>query len=259
MSFITIVILSFLPALVYSGLIYISVPYKIINLKKSLYYLICGFMSVGILLVIYETFPWIETMGQKLFNPILNTLAYLHFKFFISIALLEELSKLLAFLILEKNSNRKNKIKAHPIATMFYVSMVSLGFAILENIKYGMNSYEPGYVIALRSVTAVVGHLVFGLFMGYWISFGRLKTRLKNRSILDIHLSKDPLLKTRVFTIIGLLSATILHGIYDLHIAINDAGALTTLYMLLLVSILGAVWCIRNLFRLKIKETKLLK
>ena len=127
-------------------------------------------------------------------------------------------------------------------------------FAILENVKYAINSSDPGYVIALRSVTAVVGHLVFGLFMGYWLSFGRLKTRLKNRSILDIYLSKDSRLKVRVFTIVGLISATILHGIYDLHLTINNMGALTTLYMLLIMSVMGAMWCFRNLFRLEIKQ-----
>jgi|TARA_R110001592_G_scaffold77586_1_gene233430 RsiW-degrading membrane proteinase PrsW (M82 family) len=254
MSFVTIVILSFLPALLYSGLIYISVPYKIINLKKSIYYLIGGFMSVGILLIIYQTFPWIQTMGQKIFNPLFEPLGYLHFKFFIVVGLLEELSKLIAFLILERNNKTTNKEKPHPLATMFYVSMVSLGFAILENIKYAINSSDPGYVIALRSVTAVVGHLVFGLFMGYWLSFGRLKTRLKNRSILDIYLSKDTRLKVRVFTIVGLISATILHGIYDLHLTINNMGALTTLYMLLIMSVMGAMWCFRNLFRLEIKQ-----
>lgn len=254
MSFITIVILSFLPAIIYSGLIYISLPYKIIDIKKSGYYLVGGFISVGVFLMINQLFPWLGNSHNELFNPLLEPLAHLHYKFFIVVALLEEVSKLIAFLILERNNRTTDNTKPNPLATMFYVSMVSLGFAILENIKYATGSSDPGYVIALRSVTAVVGHLVFGLFMGYWISFGRLKTRLKNRSIIDLLLYKDSKLKAKVFMFVGLISATILHGIYDLHITINDGGALTTIYMLLIICVIGAMWCFRNLFRLDIKQ-----
>jgi len=257
MNFLTITILSFLPAILYSGLIYVSLPYKIIDPIKALYYLIGGFLSVGVFIVINQVFPWIGNSHNELFNPLINPLSNLHYKFFIVVGLLEEASKLIAFLILEKNNKTTDKEKPNPLATMFYVSMVSLGFAILENIKYVTSSSDPGYVIALRSVTALVGHLVFGLFMGYWVSFGRLKTRLKNRSIVDLLLYKNSKLKRKVFMFVGLISATILHGIYDLHITLNNSGSLTTIYMLLIICVIGAMWCFRNLFRLDIKQKEI--
>lgn len=251
-----IIILSFLPALLYAGLFYISSPYKILNIKKSLYFMFAGFISVGILMIIHDIFPSLNTLDSDLFNPYVKPASYLHFKFFIIVGLLEEVSKLLAFTFFDKNNNELTTKKDHPVATMFYVSMVSLGFSILENIKYAMMSTEPFNTIIARSVTAVIGHMVFGLFMGYWVSFSRLKPRLNNRSIIDIVLLKEEGGRVRLFTLVGLISATILHGIYDLHITLNGFNGLTGLYMLLIMSLLGSIWCFRNLFRLDLKLKK---
>jgi RsiW-degrading membrane proteinase PrsW (M82 family) len=133
---------------------------------------------------------------------------------------------------------------------MFFVGMISLGFAVIENIQYGTMSRDPMDTLWWRSITAVIGHMVFGLFMGYWIAIGRMGPRRYDRSLLDIIINKKKKFRTTFYTIVGLLAASTLHGIYDLHIELNGASSITGLYMLLIMSLLGAFWCFRNLNKL---------
>ena len=179
---------------------------------------------------------------------------FLHFKNFIQIAFIEELSKFVAFLIIEKHRRKKGKLNDHPLATMFYVGMVSLGFAIVENVHYGVRAVDPTTTIMWRSITAVIGHTVFGLFMGYWIVIGRVGGRLNNRSLLDILVLKKEKIRMVIFSFIGLFVATVLHGIYDLHLDMNGYYGLTTLYMLLIFSLVGIFWCFINVNNLHIKK-----
>jgi len=250
MEMLNIIILSFIPAALYAFIIYISVPYKTIKLKTGLTYLIGGFISVGILLYFFQLFPWWTNLSDYIVSKYQYPLHYLHIENFIQVGLIEELSKLITFFIIEWYIRSKGDIEAHPLATMFYVGMVSLGFAVIENVSYGINSTTPLDTIMWRSITAVIGHMVFGMFMGYWISLGRVGTRLKNRSIVDIIILKNDKLRRRVFILIGLLAATILHGLYDLHISITGISGITTLYILLIISVLGVFWCFKNLTKL---------
>jgi len=250
MGIINIILLSLLPAIIYSFIIYITVPYKTINIKTGLFYLVGGFLSVGLLLYFFNLFPVWTNLAEYVSDPLLYPLHYLHFKNFIEIGFIEELSKVTTFFILERYRNNKKKCKDHPLGTMFYVGMISLGFAVIENIQYGMRSPDPTDTILWRSVTAVIGHMVFGLFMGYWIALGRLKPRLKNRSMFDIIILTADKLKRRFFIIIGLLAATITHGIYDLHLSIHGQSGITTLYMFLIMCLLGSFWCFKNIHKL---------
>ena len=101
--------------------------------------------------------------------------------------------------------------------------------------------------------------MVFGLFMGYWIALGKMGTRLYDKSLFDLTINKNKKLRNILFTIIGLISATILHGIYDLHLEFNGESGITGIYILLVFSVLGAYWCFQNLMRLykiKLKHLK---
>ena len=246
MGIISIMVLSLLPALIYSFIIYITIPYKTINIKNGMVYLVGGFMSVILLLYFFYLFPGWNNIASVITNHKIYPLHFLHAKTFIQVGLVEELVKLITFIIIEKLLNN-DKRKYHPLSTMFNVAMISLGFAVVENVSYAMKAFDPLDVILWRSVTAVIGHMVFGLFMGYWIALGRVGTRLKNRSLFDIVVLKSDKLRRRIFILIGLLSAIILHGIYDLHVFINGDRGISTLYMLLIMSLLAASWCFKNL------------
>lgn len=233
--------------MLYAFIVYIIVPYKTIKIKNALLYLLGGFLSIGLLLYFFETFPDWTNLANILTNGYVNPLDYLHIQNFVQIGLVEELAKLGSFFLIEKVRRSFSKVKDHPVATMFYVGMVSLGFAVIENISYGSFAVNPGDTLMWRSITAVIGHMVFGLFMGYWISLGRLGARLNNRSIVDILILKKEKLRRRLFIFIGLGAATILHGLYDLHLSIHGNAGISTLYMLLIMSVFGVFWCFKNI------------
>jgi RsiW-degrading membrane proteinase PrsW (M82 family) len=247
MGILYIILLSFLPAALYAFIVYVTVPYKTIKFKTGLTFLIGGFLSVGLLLYFFQIFPEWTNLAANLVNGYQYPLHYVHIENFLQIGFIEELSKLGTFFLIANHIKNKGDAEPHPLATMFYVGMVSLGFAVIENISYGTHSITPYDTIMWRSITSVIGHMVFGMFMGYWIALGRLGVRLKNRSILDIAILKKPKLRRRLFVFIGLMAATILHGLYDLHITITGVNGISTLYMLLIMSVLGVFWCFKNL------------
>jgi protease PrsW len=84
----------------------------------------------------------------------------------IKIGFIEESSKLFA-LILIYGFIRKdfNEI----VDGIIYITAISLGFAIIENIFYALRSGDPYTVLSQRSVYAVIGHISFSGYMG--ISF----------------------------------------------------------------------------------------
>jgi RsiW-degrading membrane proteinase PrsW (M82 family) len=258
MDILTLIILSFIPALLYSFIIYATVPYKIIDFKKGLYYIFGGFLSVILLFSFFKLIPQWNNLSSNLFNINTESLKYIHFKCFIQIGFIEELFKLLSFLLMERYIVYHQKSNYHPLSVMFYVGMVSVGFSIIENVIYGLYSLYPTETIMLRSITAVIGHMVFGLFMGYWISLGRMNFKTDNRSLFDIMIMKTNKLKKFIFIILGLISATILHGLYDLHAIMNGNKGITTIYILLLISLLGVFWCFKHLVKIHKQKTKLI-
>ena len=253
-------ILCLLPSLIYSFIIYISAPYKTISFKKGLNYLLGGSAGTVFLLMFLNSFPYWSGISNLFFNPVTDPLEFFHFRNFIEIALLEESLKFSVFLLVTKLNYKKDK--DHPIGIMFYACMVSLGFAFIENIIYGINSTNPENVLLWRSITSVIGHMVFGLFMGYWIAVGKLGVRLRNRSLLDIVVLKNLKIRQKFFGGIALISATIIHGMYDLELDINGDKGIVTIYMILITMMLLCFICsihLNNLYterNAKKKKTK---
>jgi RsiW-degrading membrane proteinase PrsW (M82 family) len=255
----TIILLSLLAAVIYSLTIYLTVPYKTIDLKQSIVFLCVGFMSVSVLKYIWFIYPEWHTIAERFTgNPNMNPLKYYHYYYFVQVGFIEEVSKLIIFVLFEKYRRNHYEVKDHPISTMFYVAMVSLGFAVIENIQYASGSYNPMEVLWWRSITAVIAHMVFGLFMGYWIAIGRMGPSFEDRSLMDLVINKKKKLRNIFYTIVGLGAATILHGMYDLHIELNGSNGITGLYTLLMVSLLGAYWCFNNLNKLYKRKVKYL-
>ena len=85
----------------------------------------------------------------------------------VGVALVEEFSKWLVFMILVW----KNKNFDYRYDGIVYAVSASLGFAALENILYVI-SYGTGVSIG-RAIFAIPGHATFGVFMGYWLSRGK--------------------------------------------------------------------------------------
>ena len=101
-----------------------------------------------------------------------------------------------------------------------YAAFVSLGFALWENISYVLHY---GLSTALvRAVTAIPGHLSFGVFMGVFYGLAR---RYENRGLHD---------KSLLYRRLAVAVPVILHGAYD-YIASADIHAL---YFVVFIAVL---------------------
>lgn len=117
---------------------------------------------------------------------------------FAVVAFIEELSKFLflrLFIYPNKNFNE-------PLDGIIYAVMIGMGFATAENVLY---VWKGGFDTAIvRMFSAIPAHAMFSVMMGYWM--GRAKF---------IHHSE-----TR-YALLGLLSAVLLHGLYDYFLFIS--------------------------------------
>ena len=81
----------------------------------------------------------------------------------IKIGFIEESSKLIALMIIYYFiKNDFNEI----VDGIIYITAISLGFAIIENIFYVINSDTPISLLFQRSIFSVIGHISFSGYMG---------------------------------------------------------------------------------------------
>lgn len=213
-----IVLTSLIPAMIYLSIFKVITPYKSWELKKSFGYLFFGICSPLLLILLYEYFPKIGDI-YKISSVVTTQLLLMSF---VQIALLEEIVKYICFISYNKVYNRLKK-NTHPLSYMFYAGATSLGFAFVENIKYGMEYGVEN--IYWRSVTAVLMHLAFGMMIGYWISLSKFHFNLKLNptndisgvSVFELFMKKYSKIRTIFYTIIGIFTATFFHGLYDMN------------------------------------------
>ncbi|HAV92626.1 TPA: PrsW family intramembrane metalloprotease [candidate division WOR-3 bacterium] len=77
----------------------------------------------------------------------------------------------------------KNKEFDEPYDGILYASLISLGFALSENLLYIFTN--PLNVAFLRAVTAVPGHALFGISMGYFF----FKSKFEGETLKKIYLA----------------------------------------------------------------------
>ena len=101
-----------------------------------------------------------------------------------------------------------------------YAVFVSLGFAAFENILY---VFRYGLSVALpRALLAIPGHMGFAVFMGCFSGRAKLCESYGDEGGKTANL------------ILGWLSATVLHGIYD-SCAMIGSGASTVVFVAFVV------------------------
>lgn len=115
-----------------------------------------------------------------------------------SVAVVEEFIKFLFvrfILYRDKNFNE-------PFDGIVYTVTVGMGFATVENIIYVMNGTEATAI--LRMFTAVPAHGTFAILMGYFLGIAKFKHR-----------------KETQYSILALLTAILIHGVYDYFLFIS--------------------------------------
>lgn len=219
---ILLLIFSFLPALFYSLVISSNSPANSISKKSSVTYVSMGFLSIFFITTLHFLFPHFHDLmfvnpidsvvvDNKLIEVYEPTLTSIVLLAFFQVAFFEEFCKWGAY---RTGCYIRGKYNDYdePYAIMFYSCMVSVGFACLENIHYVQNALfannqsganiDPVYLLFLRSVSAVVIHMSCGIISGFFIALGRKKNALMNS----------------LFNFIGVISASIIHGIYDFNL-----------------------------------------
>ncbi len=89
---------------------------------------------------------------------------------FFGAAIPEEIAKFLMLWLLV----RKNRCFDEKTDGIVYASIVSLGFAAIENILYLLSNYDSWVSVgATRALFSVPGHFFFGVLMGYYYSLYR--------------------------------------------------------------------------------------
>lgn len=131
---------------------------------------------------------------------------------FVSVALVEELIKwLVLFLITHKNKNFNSLFDG-----IVYAVFVSIGFAVVENVRYGIVDGWGTFI--LRAITNVPAQMTFGVIMGclytIWHTYLLCKKRekeLKKSGVIFVHkpFSSAP------FIILSIVIPFILHGVYN--------------------------------------------
>ncbi|WP_046743295.1 PrsW family intramembrane metalloprotease [Kordia zhangzhouensis] len=188
----SLVLLSIAPALLVIIYIYYSDKYD--KEPKHLLF-VCFFLgAVGSILIASVSHLVVSQYFPVLENPVVWIQ---FFKAFIVVALVEEFSKY----IFVRYFAQGHKEFDEPYDGIMYAVMVSMGFAVTENLAY---AFQGGIDTAIyRAFTAVPAHATFGIIMGYYMGKAKFsRNRIK-------------------FNLIGLGLATFFHGIYDFFLFIN--------------------------------------
>lgn len=112
--------------------------------------------------------------------------------FIVAAATEEAFKYFVVFILIWRNANFNEKFDG-----IVYAVSVSLGFAAIENLFYvfSNNSMQVGL---LRAFTAVPGHTIFGIVMGFYLGLARFSDKGRGKLLLK-----------------AFLVPWLLHGIYD--------------------------------------------
>jgi RsiW-degrading membrane proteinase PrsW (M82 family) len=204
-------IFTFLPALIYSIIVYVTAPPFTIRWRIASLFFSMGVLSTILVNAVHYMFPnWDYPMSS-------NVILALFCTAFIKVGFLEEASKFSMFKLTEWYRNKTHV--DHPSAIMFYAMSISCGFAVSENILYAQ--IYGGEVLFIRSFSSVLVHMICGLMMGYFVALGRIDHDSPKNNLSLAH----PRVRMISHTIAGIMCASFYHGLYDFNIFVNgDAG-----------------------------------
>jgi len=125
---------------------------------------------------------------------------------FVVASFTEELFKLLVVFLFWSNKNFNEKFDG-----IVYAVFVSMGFAAVENVMYVYGGGTSTGI--LRAFTAVPGHAIFGIVMGYYLGIAKFHKEIRSINI-----------------VLAFFMPFLLHGIYD-FILFAENGWLLLLFI----------------------------
>jgi RsiW-degrading membrane proteinase PrsW (M82 family) len=180
------------PAFIVIIYIYLKDKYEKEPKRIMLYsFLLGAVVSVLITTILYVLFDYFLPLNNKF------SISHQFIKAFFVVGLSEEFSKY----VIVRYYSQPRKAFNEPFDGIVYAVMVSMGFAMVENLMY---VFQGGLEVALlRAFTAVPAHATFGIIMGYFMG----KAKFNGMRIVD--------------NLIGLSLAIFFHGIYDFFLFIE--------------------------------------
>ncbi len=150
---------------------------------------------------------------------------------FIGVALVEEGCK---YFFLKKKTWNDPEFN-YRFDAIVYAVTVSLGFAAIENIFYVVVS---GLGTAfVRAVLSIPGHCIFGIYMGYYYGKARYET------------SHGQPERAGSLLFMSVLVPTLLHGLYDYLLSIENEYALLIFIVFVIVMDIAAWRSVRRFSR----------
>lgn len=228
----------FLPPLIYILVLYLTTPIKTLKLPIILLCFLGGILSTSFVQLYYVLVEFTPTTYFE--------------QYFYGVAPREEICKLLSFLGIMV-AFKKERI--HPVATMAYMGIVGLGFATFENLLYAATYGE--YILLPRAVSATLGHLIFGLFLGYWMGLGKVDIKkYGSRSLFGFYMYKYKKLKMITYTLVGLLSAIVFHGLWNYSLSTSWVAAGPIMILMIIFGLTTSKFAFTDLYNHHRKSLK---
>lgn len=189
----------FLAALAVAPGLFLAIKiYKLDKIEKEPIGLLIKLFLLGAATIISALI--LETVGDFVLQLFVDTdsLLYGILENMIVVACVEEAGK---YVVLRK-ATWKNPEFNYRFDAIIYSVIVSLGFAVLENVSYAF-SYGLATTL-IRAVTAVPAHTIFGIFMGHYYGEAKFFSNAGN------------LAKAKRKMRLAYLVPVFLHGVYDI-------------------------------------------
>ncbi|HEX9651973.1 MAG TPA: PrsW family glutamic-type intramembrane protease [Cyclobacteriaceae bacterium] len=191
MNSVFLVLMALAPGIAVTLYIYLKDEYEPEPIWLLLLSFLYGCIAFGITYVFdFAIYKIIHLEAQNLFHQGIRAL--------ILVGLVEECSKF----IFVRGLLYPNKNFDEPFDGIVYAVMVGMGFATIENIIYVING--GGGTAIVRMFSAIPAHAVFAILMGFFL--GKAKFDKKNE---------------RLNVWLGLIVATVYHGVYDYFLFIS--------------------------------------
>ena len=228
-------LLNILPVLMYSFILWGTFPINSINWRDSWKFLLMGVLSNTFVILFQLAIPsFYKPMSLPFifFDPCVDKIFTNNF---IQTGLIEEMFKLICFFMMFKPRTQYE--------TIFFFCLVSAGFGMTENIYYSHNIPSSDTPL-IRAFSAILLHMSTGIIQGYWIS----KTLINkfDRSFFGI-LMRNQKGKVIFYSLIGLMCAAFLHGLYDFNISIGGDSYPTLLFLTLSIPLTIAYFSVKSI------------
>jgi RsiW-degrading membrane proteinase PrsW (M82 family) len=210
-----LVAISLAPVLALILLIYFKDKYEKEPFRALLWAFILGMLIVIPVIIVEQL---LSVYFNQNFEVSAGNLSAVAYDAFVVAAFTEEGFKMLVFMIFFwRNKNFNEKFDG-----IVYAALISLGFAAVENILYVFdNGFGTGI---LRAFTAVPGHAIFGITMGFFLGLAKFEP-----------------VKRGIYLMAAFMSAFFLHGVYD-FILMSQQTILLVLFIPYLVFIFIFAW-----------------